>query len=222
MRQNDRALRLQILLGVGGVFVTLVLWRCLAPVLAPRLSGWAMELVNAFAGCTLALVPLLIEIRRKDNPGDLGLTRRALGYQVLTGIALGLGLGAVLALVPMALGMKELVFRGAGYGSLGEALLGLVYFLLCVGLPEEFVFRGFLYEKLKEISFSDWVPTVVSSLLFGLLHIRGLHIMGTLMPGLLGVFFCVCKEKVPQRSLLSLAIAHGLYDWLIRVLAGIF
>lgn len=171
---------------------------------------------------SLALPPLLVMVISKDRFSDFGITLSHFPRQIGIGILIGLGMASVLTLLPMSLGLEKLVYTGETYSTAREAIGKLIYFVVCVGIVEEFIFRGFLYHKLKEIYLSDVAPILISSLIFGFFHFKGYNLTQVLMTGLIGAFFCLCKEKIPGCTLLSLAIAHGIHDWLIRILAGIF
>ena len=200
LKLSRSQLKTQLWLGViGELFIFIIL-----KLAAPCLYSWAGMWANWICSLSLGLVPLLILLESKAHiqlvlPGKLG-------RQVLTGFVLGCVMGISLNFI----GPKT------GYSSGGEAAYRLVYYLIAVGLTEEFVYRGFFYERLKEICLSDWAPALVSSGLFALGHLFvGKFGIGQFV---IGLFFCWCREKLPHCSLLSLIIAHGLHDWLIRFL----
>ena len=200
MKLSRSQLKTQLYLGIIGELLTFIVLKFSAP----WLYGWAGMWADWICSLSLGLVPLMILLRSGARI-PLVLPER-LGRQVLTGLALGCVMGL------------SLNFLGpeTGYSSGGEALYRLVYYLIAVGLTEEFVYRGFFYERLKEICLSDWAPALVSSGLFALGHL----FVGKLGLGqfMIGLFFCWCREKLPHCSILSLVIAHGLHDWLIRLL----
>ena len=200
MKLSRSHLKTQLWLGIIGELLTFIVLK----LSAPWLYGWAGMWADWICTLSLGLVPLVILLRSGAHI-PLVLPER-LGRQVLTGLALGFVMGL------------SLNFLGpeTRYSSEGEALYRLVYYLIAVGLSEEFVYRGFFYERLKEICLSDWAPALVSSGLFALGHFFvGKFGLGQFM---IGLFFCWCREKLPHCSLLSLVIAHGLHDWLIRLL----
>jgi len=222
MSRSDVKIKQQIIVGMAVCFALLWLWRLIGRLLAPLLSPFAAGIVNCIMILSLAVIPLLLMLSAKDHFPEFGLTLSHLPKQILLGILIGLGMASVLSLLPMCLGLEKLVYTGKTYSTAGEAIGKLFYFIFCVGLVEEFIFRGFLYHKLKEICLSDAGPILISSLIFGLYHLTGFNLSQVLMTGLIGTFFCLCREKIPGCTILSLAIAHGIHDWLIRVLAGIF
>lgn len=222
MNNSDRKIKHQIIIGMVGSFALLWLLRLTGSFLASILPVSAIEPVNCAMLLSLALPPLLVMVISKDRFSDFGITLSHFPRQIGIGILIGLGMASVLTLLPMSLGLEKLVYTGETYSTAREAIGKLIYFVVCVGIVEEFIFRGFLYHKLKEIYLSDVAPILISSLIFGFFHFKGYNLTQVLMTGLIGAFFCLCKEKIPGCTLLSLAIAHGIHDWLIRILAGIF
>lgn len=222
MNQLRRKILIQIIIGIVGILVTLIGWKIIGGLVAEKLTQENFAILNSFASVSLITVPLLIMLLGKDDLADYGITRHQLSKQLKVGVSIALCMSCVLALLPMLLGAKHLVYGGEGYQSIESALGGFVYFLLVVGLVEEFVFRGFLYGKLKEICQSDIAPIFISSVLFGVLHFSGWNFMQVIMASAIGAVYCWCMENVPNCSLLSVIIAHGMYDWLIRVFASIF
>lgn len=212
----------EIVIAAAGTWLFMLAWRLLAPVLVQILSPAAVHVVNILSIYSLTLVPLGLILCRKEKLSDYGITAQSLPKQIGVGILIGLGMGCVLTLLPMALGFKRLVYTGSGFQSIREAVERLAYFILVIGLVEEFIFRGFLYTRLKEICLSDEMPILLSSALFGVFHFSGLNFTQVLTPGLIGAFFCFCREKIQGCTLLSLVIAHGLHDWLIRLCATYF
>lgn len=219
MGRSSIQIKRELTIGMAGVFLTLVIFRLLSPLIASFVPSSVIPVVNIAAGYSLVLIPLVLMLRAKVDLYEYGITEQHLPRQIGIGILIGLGMGCVLSLLPMALGLKQLVYTGTGYQSTGEALGQLIYYIFVIGVVEEFIFRGFAYHHLKELCLSDLTPIVISSLLFGLYHLNILQLLTT---GLIGAFFCVCRERIPSCTLLSLAIAHGLHDWLIRVFASIF
>jgi len=109
--------------------------------------------------------------------------------------------------------------------------LALAGTCLCIGLAEEFVFRGLLLEGLLSLLGRGRVGVVASALLaslvFGLAHVTsdfgGLMsgdygwmygaqmLLKTLQTFLIGFLFCATVLKT--RNLLGVSIVHGLYDF---------
>lgn len=217
-----RKAKQEIIIAAASAWLIMLGWRLLAPVLVQNLPPSAVQVVNIISIYSIALFPLWLILRRKEKMSDYGITAQNLPKQVGVGILIGLGMGCVLTLLPMALGLKQLIYTGSGFQSVREATERLAYFILVIGLVEEFIFRGFLYTRLKGICLSDAAPILLSSALFGVFHFSGLNFTQVLTTGLIGAFFCLCRERIPSCTLLSLVIAHGLHDWLIRLCSTFF
>ena len=222
MNHLRRNALIQVIIGIVGMFITLIVWKIIGAFISGKLTQEAFAILNSIAHVSLISVPLLIMLLGKDDLVDYGITRQHLGKQFKVGVSIALCMTCVLVLFPMIIGLKSLVYGGESYHSVGNAIGGFIRFLLVVGLVEEFVFRGFLYGKLKEICQSETAPIVISSLVFGLFHFSGGNFIQVIMASAIGAVYCWCMENIPNCSLLSLIIAHGMHDWLIRVLASIF
>ncbi|MDP4284339.1 MAG: CPBP family intramembrane metalloprotease [Bacteroidota bacterium] len=96
---------------------------------------------------------------------------------------------------------------------------------LTIALPEELFFRGLLLRGLEKVSSKKWVPMVVSSLAFGLMHwnnISGLHMQITyvILATLAGLGYGWAYKK-SGNNLLAAMLTHTLVDWVWKlVLAG--
>ena len=103
----------------------------------------------------------------------------------------------------------------------------LIYFTLfdiCIVAPcEEFIFRGYFFEKLNQIFDNSLIANIISSLLFGLLHYPNKKSFALIIPPMIiGFIFTLCKTKIKNCSLISLSIAHGLNNSLITLISYIF
>lgn len=168
----------------------------------------------------IALIPVIVMLVRKDNFADYWNTDR-IGYQILTGVLIGTAMSLVLTLVPHLAGFGEYVDGGKRYTYLWQFAYEFLYCITAVGLAEEFVFRGFIYNRIKKIGRINAVAVIGSSVLFGIFHLFGGSIVQMIMTAFIGAFFCLCKLKIKNCSLLSLIIAHGIYDALITVWASV-
>lgn len=164
----------------------------------------------------LAAVPLIFAVRDRYRP----FPAEKLGLQLLWGLGIGAALSAVCTLLPHLLGWGHLVGGGQTYYTqLWQFAYQLVYYVAAVGLVEEFIFRGFLFHRLRLLFRSEWAAILISSALFGLFHFGSGDVLQMLSTGLLGGVFCLCRKKLRHCTLLSLIIAHGIYDWMIIVWA---
>ncbi len=71
------------------------------------------------------------------------------------------------------------IFYGILGGRVGEnyyeywwqCLYEFIYQIIAIGFVEEFVFRGFVYTKIKILANSDVTAILLSSLIFGFYHV---------------------------------------------------
>lgn len=166
-----------------------------------------------------ALVPVIIMVAGREKFTDYFSTDK-IARQIITGVVIGAAMSLVLTLVPHLAGFGEYVDNGKRYTYLWQFAYEFCYCILAVGFSEELVFRGFVYKKIKNICGTEIAAVIGSSVLFGAFHIFGVNVVQIIVTALIGAFFCICKIKIKNCTLLSLVIAHGIYDWLITVWAS--
>ncbi len=93
---------------------------------------------------------------------------------------------------------------------------------LTVALPEELFFRGLLLRGLEKVSSKKWVPMVVSSLAFGLMHwnnINGLSMQITYvsLASIAGLGYAWAYKK-SGNNLLAAILTHTLVDWVWKLI----
>lgn len=170
----------------------------------------------------IAIGPLLIMALAGDTWKDYLFSRERIGMQIAVGIGVGLIMSLFLTLPLFLTGHGEWSDNGKHYAFMWQYVYELVYCLVAVAFTEEFIFRGFLYRKLHDISGSDWAAILISSIAFGLFHIFGGSLIQVGMTGLIGLALCLIRKKVKSCTTLSLIIGHGVYDFLITVWVNIF
>ncbi len=168
----------------------------------------------------IALGPIIVMIVYKDKLVDY-VKKSKMGLQIIVGFVIGIAMSFILTLIPHLFGVGVYVDSGKRYQYLWQFAYEFCYCILAVGFVEEFVFRGFVYEKIRRISQKHMIAIAGSSILFGAFHMFSGNIVQMIMTAFLGVFFCFCKLKIRNCSILSLSIAHGIYDALITVCASI-
>ena len=168
----------------------------------------------------IALIPIIVMLVNKDKLVDYGFSIDKKKFQVITGILIGVAMSFILTLIPHLFGFGEYVDNGKRYKYLWQFIFEFFYCIVAVGFVEEFVFRGFVYEKIKGISQKDMTAIIGSSVLFGVFHLFSGNIVQMIMTACLGAIFCFCRLKVKNCSTLSLMIGHGVYDALITVWAS--
>ena len=169
----------------------------------------------------IAVVPLILMCINKEKLREYFQGRGKLVLQILIGLGIGLGMSFFLTLIPHLMGFGSFVDNGTRHDQFIEFVIELIYFVFSVAFVEEFVFRGFIFRRLRNLTGNDVVSLIISSVMFGLLHVFSGNIIQIVITSLLGAFWCFCRLKIKNCSLLSLIIAHGVYDFLIGVWASV-
>ncbi|NLP35037.1 MAG: CPBP family intramembrane metalloprotease [Clostridiales bacterium] len=165
---------------------------------------------------SMMLVPIILVKINRDKFGDYWMITENIPKQIMIGIILALFMSLFLTIVPILLGFKEMV-GSTSYSQPWQFIYEFVYVIIGVALAEEFVFRGYIFNKLLEIKNSRWFAIIMSSMLFGIFHIFNGNLLQVFMTAILGFLFCIFREKIKDCTLLSLVIAHGLYDGMITL-----
>ena len=168
----------------------------------------------------IALIPIIVMLVNKDKLVDYGFSKDKKKFQIIVGILIGVTMSFILTLIPHLLGFGKYVNSGKRYKYLWQFIYEFFYCIFAIGFVEEFVFRGFVYEKIKSISQKDMITIIGSSVLFGVFHLFSGNIVQMIVTACIGAFFCFCRLKVKNCSTLSLIIGHGVYDALITVWAS--
>jgi membrane protease YdiL (CAAX protease family) len=147
------------------------------------------------------LIGTVVIGRRRWSWQQLGLNRDGLG--------LSLACGALLVAGRMSI-MYSLALPASPDSITGTTLVGDVLFYLgCVGLTEELLFRGLLYRACDE-----WRGTRLaiwgSTLAFGLYHIGSQGIAGAIGTGFIGLILAVIRWRAG--GIVGLIVTHGLLD----------
>ncbi len=148
----------QIVIVVGAAFIGSVAVQAVE-------GSWLLSLVVGLAGAAFALLAYAwaIRVTERRAPVEVGLA--GAGGALSRGLLLGvLMFGAVIASIAVGGGYR---IEDTGSVTAAVALIGLV----AVGaVGEELMFRGLLF-RLVERRTGTWVALVVSSLLFGGMHL---------------------------------------------------
>jgi membrane protease YdiL (CAAX protease family) len=184
----------------------------------PSVPGSALNMVAMLAGW-VALVGFLVS--RGAQPGShYGLVRPK-GTDVVIGACLFLALWQLGSTISSIWG---LLFEDAADTNWAESFphppdawweYAMTSFeLLCVGVVEELVWRGYLFTRWEEVTGSSRSALIGTSLLFGFAHLyQGPH--GVVSAAAVG--FLLCGVFLVLRRLWPVAFAHGLYDFVLTV-----
>ena len=164
----------------------------------------------------LFLVPGILMIMNKEKISSLGFRKEKVLLQIGIGLLVAISMSLVFTVFPILLGFKDMV-GDRSYTKVWIFVYEFIYQILGVALAEELIFRGYIYHKLLEIKDNKWFAIIISSIIFGFFHIFSGNIIQIIMTTFLGIFFCICREKIKGCTLLSLIIAHGVHNGMIRL-----
>lgn len=205
---------LEFIIAVCGVFASLFALRMFNQYLLMDFSLIHRMLLMIVTQWLLFLAPGILMLIHKEKFSDIGITKKNILQQILIGIFLGVMMSGVLTVLPIIFGFKNMV-GDTSYTRAWQFTYEFIYSIFGVALAEELVFRGYFFYKLLKIKNSRWFAIIISSLIFGLFHIMTGNLIQVFLTIILGFIFCILREKFKGCTLLSLIIAHGIYDALI-------
>ncbi len=170
----------------------------------------------------IAFVPILVMARSSGKLSAYGFTKTSISKQVLLGIFAGLIMSFALTLLPHLMGLGKYVDNGRRYQYFWQFMYEFLYCIFAVGAVEEFVFRGLIYGKIRDIFSGEWPAIILSSILFGFVHIFSGNLIQVIATSVLGLIFCLIRLKISGITTLSLIFSHGVYNAMISVWASIF
>ena len=187
--------------------------------IAPSFSG-GLRMISLIIVCWPLLIPTIVfMLRDKENAKDIGLIKEKLTWQLLNGLFVAIGALAIFVILPAFFGV-QMVYVGSL--DIRSVFYQLAYMLLAVATIEEVVFRGHLFKKLLDIKESRWFAITMSSVMFGLYHIFNWNIFQIVVTAFIGFYFCVCREKIKQCTLLSLIIGHAVYNTIGPIFTALY
>lgn len=148
-----------------------------------------------------------------------GIEDRYWGRQILWGILLGAVLFLVLGLVPILLQSEEIIFNSFAPKSLrGEMLYCFFLEFFFVAQVEEKVFRGYYLARLEEATGSRLLAACGATALFIIPHIvtRGFS-LSLISIVVLGAVLTFVRLRLKNYSMLTLILAHGIYNFALDV-----
>lgn len=210
-----------LIAAVAGVFLSLYIVTLFNLNILTSIPLLARMPIMIFSQWLILLVPLVLMKRDREKLSDFFVSEISPGRQILTGIMLATAMSAVLIVIPILLGFKDMV-GSTSYTMPWQFVFQFVYSIIGVALAEELVFRGYIFKKILVTGRSRGMAILVSSALFGFFHVFSGDVLQIVMTFFMGIIFCLFREKIKSCTLLSLIIAHGLYDGMIVLLVKLF
>lgn len=136
--------------------------------------------------------------------------------QYLIGGGIALALSAAIAIIPALCGFS-LVGNHKNF-SWFDLVYGFLFNMLIIGPVEELICRVYLQNAFVSIfSRYKWMGVVMAALLFGLWHLFNGNLFQMLFAFGIGLVFGFAKYKIKDCTYISVALGHGLYDFLITL-----
>jgi membrane protease YdiL (CAAX protease family) len=154
----------------------------------------------------------------KEPLAALGFQKNAVGAQLLYGVSVFAAVSIIFIAVPMfsGLGRDEL------FPQKQTLFWAIPHKLLLVGFTEELIFRGYLLERIHKLSDSKGLAVIISSLLFGLWHFIGTgNPVQVVSTSIIGACFALPKMYMRNCSIVSVSLAHGMYDSSLAILSWV-
>jgi membrane protease YdiL (CAAX protease family) len=128
----------------------------------------------------------------------------------------------MVVVIPPGIATEFLSFSIPEAYDIPKLAVHFVGLFLTVALPEELFFRGILLRGLEKVSSLKWVPMVVSSLAFGLMHWNNLNdlpmqITYISLATIAGLGYGWAYKK-SGNNLFTAILVHTLVDWIWNLL----
>lgn len=208
-----------------GKYSAVIFFAAISLIVGLTFSMHAIMLVNSYAlrlfltmllivgYTTVAVVALFLTGQEKI----LLPAKNRLWLQILTGIAIAAALCFVFGIIPILCGFS--LIGSHRDMTAAQIILAAIQDILFVGVGEEIVFRGYIQNQ-----FTIWLKKynrlapLISAVIFGLWHLINGSIIQVLFTTLIGCVFGYAKYFLKDCSLISVIIAHGLYDFSLVLL----
>lgn len=144
-------------------------------------------------------------------------SKNKLWLQILIGVGIAAVLCFFVGIVPILCG-TSLIGSHSDMSS-GKIVLVAVQDILFVGVGEEIVFRGYIQNQFTVwLKKCRWLAPFIAAAMFGLWHLINGSLIQVLFTTVIGCVFGFAKYFIKDCSLLSVIIAHSLYDFSLVLL----
>ena len=204
--------------GILGIMIGTALFVVPALIFAPLLFGLdfndmsfgAQILITTLLGTGIPCWIIYHLRKKKTNIDSFNLSienRRIIPLIVLVAIPLNLGIaGPLVELVPMNDFFREMIREMVLEMGSDQGLLMFIALVIAAPILEELIFRGIMLDGLLRI-YSPTKAVIVSSLLFGLVHLNPAQFVGgALVGGFMGWVY------VHTRSVMATILIHAAFN----------
>ncbi|HVS94001.1 MAG TPA: type II CAAX endopeptidase family protein [Mucilaginibacter sp.] len=178
-----------------------------------RFLYWADALfVTIYAYRAEKLKPLIWDEKK------LGAGAFVLSVFVLYLLSIGCG---ILSKIPSVFGWRENyeAVKRLAIAMTGNTFL-MVFCAVTAGFTEEFIFRGYILSRLSLMCRNQFLPILISAILFSALHYRYFSIGEFILTFMIGLVFGIYYRE--YRNIKALMVAHFLIDFISFELATHF
>ncbi|MBD5087034.1 MAG: CPBP family intramembrane metalloprotease [Clostridiales bacterium] len=188
-------------------------------------SLWGIWLIDIYAVrmCLTLLVTAafavvaVVAMKLTAQESKLLPTKHRLWLQILIGFAFAAVLCLLFGIVPILCGTS--IIGSHTEPSAGFLVISAIQDILFVGVCEEIVFRGYVQNQFEIwLKKCKWLAPLIAAVLFGLWHIINGSLIQVLFTTLIGCVFGYSKYFIKDCTLLSVIIAHGIYDFSLVLL----
>ena len=204
-------------IGVFGAAATSVIT---ANVILKRLPAVLSVPLSFVSEWLLLAVPVLIMIFRGESFSEFLPSNEKLDRQLFSGFVTGMILTSLLTLAPMMLGFGDSI-KSVSVSKSWQYIYYLLFSFLAQAAVEELLFRGYFYSRINRL-FGETAAMISSSVLFGLFNFFGGNLVKVILMTAVGIAFCILRRKDKDCTLLSLALAHGIYLFMNIVWSAVF
>lgn len=144
-------------------------------------------------------------------------SKNKLWLQILIGVGIAVLLCFFIGILPILCGTS--LIGSHSDMSVGNILFAAMQDILFVGVGEEIVFRGYVQNQFSIwLKKCKWLAPLIAAVLFGFWHLINGSLIQVLFTAVIGCVFGYAKYFIKDCSLLSVIIAHGLYDFSLVLL----
>lgn len=192
---------------------------------APFLMGfirnfYARLAVSPIFYVLLTIIPFIAGKITDNHLGPLIFKKEDILKQLAAGLYVFSISAMILTAVSLTVGDYKYFLIGPKQTDIILIIYNIFFYILFVGTSEEILFRGYFMQRIEAISGSKKISVVLSAIIFGLWHFPGgNNFVQVFITTVLGAFYGISLYKVKYCSVLSLIIAHGLYNIYIIFLA---
>jgi membrane protease YdiL (CAAX protease family) len=168
----------------------------------------------------MGLIPLFILKRNKITLTELGYSGNKIGKQLTIALCIFAVTFCLTVVIPLLMGFDKNDVLNFKSSSLEILIFYIIYDFLFVGFGEEFIFRGYFYDRIGRVLNSRLAAVIISSLLFGFWHYPHNHdIIQVIGTTVIGFIYGFSRYKIRNCTALTVSVAHGLQDTSITVLS---